>query len=116
MIARIRRRILDTAELTARSEFSTAMTRQPSGILPLDHPFTLGYSLLMSIILGIQAILAVLLSLVILLQHRASGLSAALGGTGTTYVQRRGAEKFLYQATVIFGVLFFALIVVQWYV
>ena len=29
----------------------------------------------------------------ILLQHRASGLSATFGGTGSSYVQRRGAEK-----------------------
>jgi protein translocase SecG subunit len=52
-----------------------------------------------SILILIEAILGVLLALLILIQHRASGLSATFGGGGTTYVQRRGAEKVLFTAT-----------------
>ncbi len=48
----------------------------------------------------IDAVLGAFLALLILLQHRASGLSATFGGGGTTYVQRRGAEKFLFTTTV----------------
>ncbi len=70
----------------------------------------------MTFILGLQAVLAVLLSLFILLQHRASGLSATFGGTGSTYVQRRGAEKLLFRATIWLSVVFFGLTIVQWYV
>lgn len=47
----------------------------------------------------IEVILGSLLALLILLQHRASGLSATFGGAGTTYVQRRGAEKVLFRIT-----------------
>ncbi len=51
------------------------------------------------ILLIIEAILGCLLALLILVQHRASGLSATFGGSGAAYVQRRGAEKVLYTAT-----------------
>lgn len=70
----------------------------------------------MSFIVFIQAILAVLISFSILLQHRSSGLSAAMGGTGVTHVQRRGAEKFLYQATVAMSILFLVLTILDWFI
>lgn len=70
----------------------------------------------MSFIVYIQAVIAILLSVSILLQHRASGLSATFGGTDTSYVQRRGAERVLYQATVALSIAFFALTVLDWYV
>ena len=69
----------------------------------------------MAILLFIEAIVAVLLSLAILLQQRASGLGQAFGGSGATYVQRRGAEKLLFQVTVVLSVIFFGLAVLQWY-
>jgi protein translocase SecG subunit len=53
-----------------------------------------------SILLSIEVVLAILMSLCILLQHRASGLSATFGGAGATYIQRRGAEKVLFKATI----------------
>lgn len=59
---------------------------------------------------------SILLSIAILLQHRASGLSATFGGTGATYVQRRGAEKLLYQASIWLTALFLGLSVVRWYI
>lgn len=70
----------------------------------------------MSILLIAQAIIGILLAFGILLQTRAGGLSAALGGAGTTYVQRRGAEKVLFQTTVVLAIVFFGMTVVQWYI
>lgn len=70
----------------------------------------------MSFIVFIQVIVALLLSLSILLQSRSTGLSATFGGTDTSFVQRRGAERVLYQGTVILSFLFFALTILDWYV
>jgi len=70
----------------------------------------------MSFIVYLQAVIAVLLILSILLQHKATGLSATFGGTDTSYVQRRGAERVLYQASIALSIVFFALTVLDWYV
>ena len=66
-------------------------------------------------ILAIQAVLSVLIIFGILLQHRSSGLSVAMGGVGVTHVQRRGAEKFLFQGTAVCAILFFVLTLVGWF-
>jgi protein translocase SecG subunit len=63
----------------------------------------------------LEAIVSVLLIICILVQQRSSGLTNATGGVGT-YVQRRGAEKVLYQATYLFSALFFLLIIVDWFI
>lgn len=80
------------------------------------HQKSLPYAVLMEtmipLITGIEVGLSILLSICILLQHRASGLSATFGGAGATYVQRRGAEKLLFQVTIWTSVLFFGLAVV----
>lgn len=68
------------------------------------------------IITTIHVIIAILLSISILLQHRASGLSATFGGSGATFVQRRGAEKLLYQVSIWLSVAFFALAILRWYI
>lgn len=70
----------------------------------------------MSIILWIQAIIAILLCLCILVQHRASGLSATFGGGGTVQVQRRGAEKVIYKLTIWLAIAFFGLAVLEWFI
>lgn len=70
----------------------------------------------MNLITTIQAVLAVLIIFGVLLQHRSSGLSASMGGTGVTYVQRRGAERVLYQGTAVLGVIFFVLTIVGWFI
>lgn len=70
----------------------------------------------MNFIVFLQAVLGVLLSFAILLQHRASGLSATFGGSDTSYVQRRGAELMLYKGTIVLSIAFFALTVLDWYV
>ena len=61
----------------------------------------------------IHILIAILLSIVITLQQRMAGLSATFGGSGTSYVQRRGAERLLFQATAVLATLFFALGVVR---
>ena len=67
----------------------------------------------MAIILPVQIVIAALLSLCILVQHRASGLTATFGGSGATFVQRRGAEKVIYRLTIWLSVAFFALSIVM---
>jgi len=62
-----------------------------------------------------HAIIGILLSLVIILQQRTSGLSATFGGTGATFVQRRGGEAVLYKATIWLSIVFFGLGVLQLY-
>ncbi|MDO8649537.1 MAG: preprotein translocase subunit SecG [Candidatus Peregrinibacteria bacterium] len=64
----------------------------------------------------LQSIISVLLIIVILLQHRASGLSATFGGSGATIVQRRGAERVIFQATIVLSIAFFLVSIAQWYV
>ncbi len=71
--------------------------------------------MLNTILMYVQLALASLITIGILLQHRASGLSATFGGTGAAYVQRRGAEKVLFSGTVILSVVFFALATLQMY-
>jgi len=51
----------------------------------------------------------------ILLQHRASGLSATFGGGGATYIQRRGAESVIFRAAIWLSVLFFLIPLVMWF-
>ncbi len=64
----------------------------------------------------IEAVVGAFLALLILLQHRASGLSATFGGSGTAYVQRRGAEKVLFKLTIWLSVAFFALAIFLMYI
>lgn len=54
----------------------------------------------------VQIVLGVLLGASVLLQQKGSGLGAAFGGDGNVYSTRRGAEKFLYRATIVLGILF----------
>ncbi len=69
-----------------------------------------------NVLLSVEVNLGILLTLLILLQHRASGLSATFGGTGTAYIQRRGAEKVLFAATIWIAVVFFIIAIVMMYV
>lgn len=69
-----------------------------------------------TILLSIEVATALLLCLSILIQQRASGLSQSMGGSGVTYAQRRGAEKVLFQASVVLGVIFFTIPVLLWFI
>jgi protein translocase SecG subunit len=50
-------------------------------------------------------VLSILLVASVLLQQMGSGLSSTFGGNGASYQTRRGFEKILFQATIIFGIL-----------
>lgn len=59
----------------------------------------------------LQIAVAILLIAAILLQHRGTSLGGAFGGEGNVYRSRRGAEKFLFYATIALGVIFVGLAV-----
>lgn len=64
----------------------------------------------MNIVLPIiQIIIAVLLMIFILLQQRGTALGGAFGGAGGFYSTRRGAQKIIFWATIICGILFIGL-------
>ncbi len=54
-----------------------------------------------------QLALAAILVACILLQARGAGLGASFGGEGNVYRTKRGVEKRLFQATIVFAILFF---------
>ncbi|MDO8471990.1 MAG: preprotein translocase subunit SecG [bacterium] len=51
-------------------------------------------------------LIALALIVSILLQQRGAGLGEAFGGTGGVYSSRRGAERALYNLTVLLSILF----------
>lgn len=53
-----------------------------------------------------QIVVAALLVIGVLLQNRGSGLSSFLGGGGEFYATRRGLEKTILIATIVFAVVF----------
>ena len=61
----------------------------------------------------VHVIIAVLLITTILLQQRGSGLGDAFGSDTAVYTSRRGAEKALFYLTIIFGISFVALAIIQ---
>lgn len=56
----------------------------------------------------IEIILSLLLIIGVVLQQRGAGLGGAFGGDNfaSTFYKRRGAEKFLFNATVVVAILF----------
>lgn len=58
------------------------------------------------VLIGIQAISAILIIASILLQQKGTGLSGVFGGSNVSYLTRRGAEKFLIIFTVAISVIF----------
>jgi len=63
----------------------------------------------MSILTIIQAIVAVLLIAVILLQKGESSLGSAFGASDSFQVQKRGSEKVLFYATIALSIVFLGL-------
>lgn len=51
----------------------------------------------------------VILIIVIALQNKSSGLGGVFGGAGNIVQTRRGFEKWLFYATIVFGILFVAI-------
>ena len=56
-----------------------------------------------------QIITSILLIVFILLQQRGTSLGSSFGGQGGFYSTRRGLEKKIFWGTIILGVLFLAL-------
>ena len=65
--------------------------------------------MLEQILIWAQITVSVFLAISILLQNRGAGLSASFGGDFGGYYTKRGMEKFLYGATIVFAVLFVGL-------
>ncbi|RLC38991.1 preprotein translocase subunit SecG [Candidatus Falkowbacteria bacterium] len=58
----------------------------------------------------LQIILAILLTVVILMQNRGAGMSGVFGGGGSNvYMTKRGLEKKLFITTIVLSVAFFAI-------
>jgi protein translocase SecG subunit len=64
----------------------------------------------------LQTIVSILLVLSILTQNRGTGLSATFGGTGDFYVEKRGAEKVLYNSTLVLSALFVGIAIAHLFV
>lgn len=60
-----------------------------------------------------QIVIAILLVVVVLLQQRGTSLGGAFGGEGGAYASRRGIEKTLYVSTIVLGVIFVALAILN---
>ncbi len=60
----------------------------------------------------IQIILAVLLILVIIIQQKGTGLGSTFGGDLSFYRTKRGAEKMIFNLTIILAFLFIALSII----
>ncbi len=55
-----------------------------------------------------QLVVSILLMAAILLQQRGGGLSPTFGGGGGFYHTRRGIEKNIFRAAIVFSILFLA--------
>lgn len=60
---------------------------------------------------ALQIISGILLIASILIQQKGTGIGAAFGGESAIYRTRRGIEKTLLIATIVFAILFFSSIV-----
>jgi protein translocase SecG subunit len=56
-----------------------------------------------------QIIVAVIVIVLILLQQRGGALGSAFGQEGSFYATTRGIQKKIYWATIVFGVIFIIL-------
>ncbi len=64
-------------------------------------------ALLQSLLPGVQVILSVLMIGAIILQQRGAGLGGAFGDSSQgSFYKRRGAELFLFRASIVLAVLF----------
>ena len=61
-----------------------------------------------TVLLIIQVISSVLLVILIMMQNKEGGLSAMMGGGESFHATRRGAEKVIFNITIIVAILFVA--------
>jgi len=71
--------------------------------------------MLENILIWAQIVTSIFLTTSILLQNRGAGLSASFGGDFGGYYTKRGMEKFLFGATIIFAIVFLGLAVANIY-
>lgn len=78
--------------------------RAPASVIP----FGAQMETLQAVLPYAQIVLSLLLITGIVLQQRGAGLGGAFGGDNfaSTFYKRRGAEKFLFNATIVIAVLF----------
>jgi len=57
----------------------------------------------------VQIVVSIALVILILLQQRGQALGSAFGGEGGFYATKRGIQKKIFWATVVFGALFIIL-------
>ncbi|MCD5384973.1 MAG: preprotein translocase subunit SecG [Candidatus Pacebacteria bacterium] len=65
----------------------------------------------MNILSIAQIVVSIILIVLVLIQQGESGLGSAFGQDGGGYSTRRGAQKYIFNGTIVFGVLFLALAV-----
>lgn len=56
-----------------------------------------------------QIVVSILLIITILLQQRGGSLGSAFGGADTSYATRRGAEKYIFWASIVLSFIFIIL-------
>jgi protein translocase SecG subunit len=61
----------------------------------------------------VQIVIGGLLVITILFQQRGAGLSGAFGGEGGVYFKKRGAEKFVFIASIVLSVIFIVSAVIR---
>ncbi|MDD3773805.1 MAG: preprotein translocase subunit SecG [Patescibacteria group bacterium] len=61
----------------------------------------------------VEIVVAFLLVISILLQQRSTSLGGAFGGESAVYHTRRGIEKILFWLTIIFGLVFVTLALIN---
>ncbi len=59
----------------------------------------------------VELAIAIILMAVVLLQQRGTSIGGTFGAEGFAYRGRRGVERFLFQATIVLGILFAAVAV-----
>lgn len=64
------------------------------------------YMSLGTLLQGLTFVSAILSILLILLQQRGASLGAGFGSSGELYTERRGLERSLFNATIIFVLIF----------
>lgn len=60
----------------------------------------------MNILWTLQALIAILLTACVLVQNKGQGFSMSMGAVSSAYRSRRGAEKLVFNATIVLGILF----------
>lgn len=76
--------------------------------------YLIGY--MAAILQIVQISSAVIVVVTILLQHRGTGIGGAFGGEDMSYRSRRGVEKLLFRATILFSTIFLVSVIAQLFV